>query len=176
MEEWQWTQFFAEYDAWLDRCVSRFPPGVWRDEAKQAARIACWRRLAHYNAEKGMALSSYLFLVSKGGMANWYAGERRWQERHCLFSTRLGTQEEEKSWADTLVGADARDIEEELIWQAWMSDLSAEEARCLTLHIRDGLSLREVAEHLHVPYERVKKQKQRTLRKLRRRIEAEREE
>lgn len=174
MQEWEWTSFFAEYDAWIDKCVSRFPPGPWRDEAKQEARIACWKRLARYDAERGMALSSYLFLVIRGGLANWYARERRWQERHCLPSEKVAPGEEVKNWSDTLVGMDTYEMEENLMWQAWMEPLSIDEARCLTLHIRHGLSLRQVAACLGVPYERVKKQKQRALRKLRLIAETER--
>lgn len=66
-----------------------------------------------------------------------------------------------------LLGATDNNIEEELIWQSWMAYLSQEEARCITLHIRGGMTLRQVADRLGIPYERVKKQKQRAIQKLR---------
>ncbi|WP_080787887.1 sigma-70 family RNA polymerase sigma factor [Aneurinibacillus migulanus] len=167
MKEWDWTSFFEEYEPLIEKWVARFPPGPLREEAKQEARIACWKRLPYYDEQRGMALSSYLFLSVKGTVINWYAREKRWRERHCLPSLPASHEEEGAERMELLLGTTDHDMEEELIWQAWMTYLSQEEARCVSLHIREGMTLREAAERLGIPYERAKKQKQRAMQKLR---------
>ncbi|MED0730589.1 sigma-70 family RNA polymerase sigma factor [Aneurinibacillus aneurinilyticus] len=166
MKEWDWTSFFEEYEPLIEKWLIRFPPGPLREEAKQEARIACWKRLPYYDEQRGMALSSYLFLSVKGTVINWYVREKRWREQHYLPSLPLSYGEEGGSPME-LLGATDNNIEEELIWQSWMAYLSQEEARCITLHIRGGMTLRQVADRLGIPYERVKKQKQRAIQKLR---------
>ncbi len=166
MEEKDWALFFQEYEPLLERWISRYSAGVVREEAKQVARIACWQKLGLYNPERGASLSSYLFMVVRGALLNWYAQERRWYDRHRLLTAQGDEEEQEGTpeWED----ADLLPPDASLVWEAWMAYLSEMEALCLTLHIRDGYSLRAVARRLNVPYERMKKCKQRALGKLRR--------
>jgi RNA polymerase sigma factor (sigma-70 family) len=168
MEEKDWLDFFAAYEPLLEKWVSRFPAGVLREEAKQIARIACWRKLALYDPAKGASLSTYVFLVVRGAVINWYEQEKRWRERHCILVLR--SEEEELDWESSVADPNAVCPEEDVLWQEWMEGLSELEVQCLTLHIRDGFSLRMVAERLGVSYERVKKCKQRVLDKLRRKM------
>ncbi|GEN35170.1 RNA polymerase sigma factor [Aneurinibacillus danicus] len=168
MEENEWVEFFSTYERLLERMVSRYPIGL-RDEARQVARIACWRRLAFYDAKRGASLSSYVYLIVRGALLNWDAKEYRWQSRH-QFPAPCG-EDGEGDWQDMIVDTNAWPPDEAAVWQAWMTHLTEAEARCLTLHIRYGHSLKDVAAIIGIPYERVKKQKQRALGKLRKALE-----
>ena len=118
MEEMGWTGFFAEAEPIVERLTARYVSGYWREEARQVARIACWQNAHRYDPGRGAKLSTFLFVIIRRALADFY-------ER---------------------------------------------EAACLTLHIRDGLPLREVAVRLGLPYETIKKQKQRCLARLRTRL------
>ncbi|WP_047150894.1 sigma-70 family RNA polymerase sigma factor [Aneurinibacillus tyrosinisolvens] len=169
MQDYEWYEFMLKHEPLLEKWTGRYPAGPIREEAKQVARIACWNKLSSYDASRGASLSTYLYLVVRGALLNWYYRERRWQERHCFPAPP--DAEGELTWEDTIEDESRLSMEEELIWQDWMSYLPEQEARCLTLHIRDGYSLIEVAARMGAPYERVKKWKQRALAKLRTRVE-----
>jgi RNA polymerase sigma factor (sigma-70 family) len=164
MEEKDWPLFFEEIEPLLERWTARYPVGAMREEAKQIARIACWRRLAYYDASRGTALSSYLFLIVRGALINWYGQERRWRERHSFLTSG---EADEMSWEELISDPNSECLEEAMMWESWMVYLSEQEALCLTRHLRDGWSLQRIATELELPYERVKKWKQRALVKLR---------
>lgn len=150
----------------LEKWTSHFHGKELREEARQVARIACWKRLPHYDGTRGKSLTSYLFMVVRSALINWYHSERRYRETHLL---PLPTSDEEDggSWEERVADPSPDSFGEDLIWEAWMAVLTERESLCLTLHIRDGYSLFQVAELCQVPYERVKKWKQRGLSRLR---------
>lgn len=165
MEEMGWTVFFAEAEPIVERLTARYVSGYWREEARQVARIACWQNAHRYDPERGAKLSTFLFVIIRRALADFYEREARWHSRHLLPATG---SEDGRSWEETLRAEEG--VEEALIWESWMALVSEREAACLTLHIRDGLPLREVAVRLGLPYETIKKQKQRCLARLRTRL------
>ncbi|WCN38113.1 sigma-70 family RNA polymerase sigma factor [Aneurinibacillus uraniidurans] len=163
MDEKKWTCFFAEVEPLVDRITARYAPGFWREEAKQVARIACWQQVHRYDAGRGAKLSTFLFVIIRRALADFYEREALWRSRHVFPGSG---DEEEVNWEETLVAVE-EPMDEALVWESWMGLVSEAEAACLTLHIRDGLSLKEVAVRLGMTYEAVKKQKQRALARLR---------
>lgn len=166
MEEMGWTGFFAEAEPIVERLTARYVSGYWREEARQVARIACWQNAHRYDPGRGAKLSTFLFVIIRRALADFYEREARWHSRHVLPAAE---SESGQSWEEAF-GAAGERVEEALIWESWMALVSEREAACLTLHIRDGLPLREVAVRLGLPYETIKKQKQRCLARLRTRL------
>lgn len=166
MDEKKWTCFFAEVEPLVERVTVRYAPGFWREEAKQVARIACWQQAHRYDAGRGAKLSTFLFVIIRRALADFYEREALWRSRHLLA---VPGDDGESEWEETLVATE-QPMDEALIWESWMGLVSEVEAACLTLHIRDGLPLTEVAVCLGMTYEAVKKQKQRALARLRTRL------
>ncbi|BAU26534.1 RNA polymerase sigma factor (sigma-70 family) [Aneurinibacillus soli] len=166
MEEMKWARFFAEVEPLVNRLTARYAPGFWREEAKQVARIACWQNAHRYDAGRGAKLSTFLFVIVRRALADFYEREALWRSRHLL---PVSGDEEGPGWEETLMAVE-KPMEEALVWESWMVLVSDTEAACLTLHIRDGLPLRDVAMCLGMTYEAVKKQKQRALARLRTRL------
>jgi len=154
---------------WLEPMIlkwtAHFQDKELREEARQVARIACWKGLNSYDDTRGKSMSSYFFMVVRSALINWYNKERRYQQAH-VFPTEWMRECEEGSWEERVADPVAVPYAEELIWDAWMESLKEWERTCLTLHLREGYSLLDVAEICQVPYERVKKWKQRGLARL----------
>jgi RNA polymerase sigma factor (sigma-70 family) len=141
-----------------------------REEARQVARVACWKRLAYFDDTRGKSMTSYFFMVVRSALINWYKKEKRYQQVHLLPSDITGEEGEEGTWEERVADPAPVPYGADLIWNAWMESLTGWERTCLTLHLRDGYSLMEVAEMCQVPYERVKKWKQRGLARLRKNV------
>ena len=137
-----------------------------REEARQVARVACWRRLAYFDDTRGKSMASYFFMVVRSALINWYKKERRYQQVPLLPSELMGEEGEEGTWEERVADPTPVLYGEDLLWDAWMEPLKEWERTCLTLHLREGYSLIEVADLCQVPYERVKKWKQRGLARL----------
>jgi RNA polymerase sigma factor (sigma-70 family) len=164
MDQAQWTEWFDEYEILLNRWTSRFPKGPLQEEAMQIARIACWRRLPSYDPERGASLQTFLYRVVQGALHNWYGrSEGRWFERHVLPAPDEGMD----PWENGLEDFNLRPLDDHLVWQSYMEGLACEDVQFLTLHFKNGFSLPEVAHLMGMPYERIKKRKQRCLVKLR---------
>ncbi|WCK54226.1 sigma-70 family RNA polymerase sigma factor [Aneurinibacillus sp. Ricciae_BoGa-3] len=164
MDQEQWTEWFSEYEFLLNRWTSRFPKGPLQEEAMQIARIACWRRLPSYDPARGASLQTYLFRAVQGALHNWYRRyEARWLERHYLPAPVEGRE----LWENEVEDDALQPLDEDLVWQSYLEGLPQDEAQFLTLHYKNGFSLPEVARIMEIPYERLKKRKQRCLVKLR---------
>ncbi|WP_027415554.1 sigma-70 family RNA polymerase sigma factor [Aneurinibacillus terranovensis] len=164
MEEKDWIAFMNKMEPLLEKWTLRLPVGTAREEAKQIARIACWSKLLSYDPERGASLTTYMFMVVRSALNAWFKREYRYHSHHCFPAL---PSEDELSWEELIPGEDTDALEEDMLWKAWMAPLSSHEAQCITLHIRYGYSLVEVAKIMGAPYERVKKWNQRSLVKLR---------
>lgn len=164
MEGLDSREVLVEMEPFIEKWTSHFQGKELGEEARQVARIACWKRLPFYDSTRGKSLTSYLFMVVRSALINWYRRERTYREYHLLPPGQ--TEEDGGTWEERVQDPMPVLFGEDMVWDAWMSVLAEHEAYCLTMHIRYGYSLKQVAKMCNVPYERVKKWKQRALFRL----------
>lgn len=170
MEGLQAQEVLLSLEPLILKWTAHFQDRELREEARQVARVACWKRLAYFDNTRGKSMTSYFFMVVRSALINWYNKERRYQQVHLLPSDLMGEEGEEGTWDERVADPVPVPYGEDLLWDAWMEPLTECERTCLTLHLREGYSLVEVAELYQIPYERVKKWKQRGLARLKKHV------